>query len=181
MCLFNSKVDVKVSLPLSNKQIKVEFSDRWPTSQISPLMQVCNPLGNTSSPVIPTSHVESLYIFENRSLPFLAQGQDGENTRWLEFFRQYFAVKDLYMSSGIALRMVSTLQDLVEERGTITLPFLRNIFVLGLRELSEHVQEAIRQLAAAEQLFGHPVTVHPWEPLSVSGVYTIIRKLTSSP
>lgn len=143
-------------------------------------MQVFNP----SLPVIdviPTTNVNLLYIFENRSLPFLAQGQDKEDPCWLEFFRSYVAVKNLYISSGIAPRIVSMLQDLVDERVTKVLPFLRNIFVQDLRESSERDQEAIRQLVTARQLSGHPVIVHHWELMDVSGVNSIIRNLTSLP
>jgi len=159
----------------ASKEIKLEVSDRWSTFRISSLMQV----GNPSSPDSP--HVGHLYIFENRSSLFLAQGQDEENPRWLEFFRPYVAVKNLYISSGLVPRIVSVLQDLVDERVTKVLPFLRNIFIQDLQESSEPVQEAIRQLVTARQVSGRPVIVRRWELEHVSGVNTILRNLTSSP
>jgi hypothetical protein len=136
-------------------------------------------VSNTSSPVIYDGHVERLYIFENRSIPFSAQGQDEENPRWPELFRPYIAVKDLYICNDLAPLIVTTLQDLVGERVTKVLPFLRKIFVQDLQESSELVQEAIRQFAAARQLYGRPVTVHHWKPIDPSGINAIIRNLTS--
>ena len=177
VCSFNSKVEDKVSLPLSNKQIKLEFSSRWSGFQITSLMQVCNP----SFPVIRDGHVECLYIFGNRSLPFSAQGRDEENPPWLELFRPYIAVQDLYISNDLAPRVVTTLQDLVGERVTKVLPFLRKIYVQDLQESSELVQEAFRRFATARQLYGRPVTVHHWKPINPSGINAIVRNLTSLP
>ena len=138
---------------------------------------VCNP----SFPVIRDGHVECLYIFGNRSLPFSAQGQDEENPPWLELFRPYIAVQDLYISNDLAPRVVPTLQDLVGERVTKVLPFLRKIYVQDLQGSSELVQEAFRQFTAARQLYGRPVTVHHWKPIDPSGINAIVRNLTSLP
>ena len=149
-------------------------------------MQVLNP----SSPVtgIYYAHdVNLMYILENRSLPFLAQGQDEENPWWLELLRPYIALRDFYICSGLAPRIVSTLQDLVDERVTNALPVLQNIHVQNLRESPESVQEAIRQLVTARRHSGHPVIVHDWEPtFVVSGTYmpiiqNLFRNLTLLP
>jgi len=84
-----------------------------------------------------------------------------ENAQWLELLDTFPALKDLYLTDGIAQHFCGALQELSGERTTEVLPALRNLFVQG-RSL-EPVQEAMKPFVAARQLSGHPVAVDHWK------------------
>jgi hypothetical protein len=85
------------------------------------------------------------------------------NGPWLELLRPFTAaMKNLYLSEKIALRIGPALQELVEGRTTEVLPTLENIFLERL-ESSGPVQEGIGQFVAARQVSSHPVTISRWE------------------
>jgi hypothetical protein len=70
-------------------------------------------------------------------------------------------VKDLYLSSGIALRVLRAMQELGGETAAHVLPMLR---VLHVEELQSRgpVQEAIGQFVIMQQLSGHLITARPF-------------------
>jgi hypothetical protein len=87
-----------------------------------------------------------------------------ENNHWLELFRPFIAVKNLYLSWEFVPRIAPTLYGLVGERVTEVLPNLQSIFLEDLRK-SEFVPEATRQFIAARQLSGHPIAIYIWHHL----------------
>ena len=86
---------------------------------------------------------------------------DIENRQWLELFRPFIAVKNLYLSENFASRIAPALQELVEGKSTDVLPALQNIFLKGF-ESSASVQESIGKFVAARQVANHPIGVSPW-------------------
>ena len=78
------------------------------------------------------------------------------------FLDLFTAVKGLYLSNAIPLRVARALQGLARERVvTDMLPSLQNIFVEGLRPTGP-VHEAIGQFITARQLSNYPLTVDNW-------------------
>jgi len=118
--------------------------------QLSSLTQLCDlvwPLPST---------LESLEIYK---LPF-----GGTYSQWMELLSLFTAVKSLYLSKGIARRVVRTLQGLTRESIVMdVLPSLRNIFVEGLKP-TRSVHRAIGWFVATRQPSGHPLTVDDWVP-----------------
>jgi hypothetical protein len=124
--------------------------------QLSSLVQVCT----SSFPQALIPMLEHLYILEDISLRPLWQ-DDLENNHWLELFRPFTTVKNLYLSREIVPRIVPTLQELVGERATEVLPNLQSIFLEDLLE-SRFVPEAMRQFIAARQFSDRPIAISPW-------------------
>jgi hypothetical protein len=111
--------------------------------------------------------VEHLYVYGVHFLPSHWQ-DDMEDMQWLEIFRPFTAVKNLYLSDTFAPRIAHTLQELIGGRITEVLPALERIFLESPRVLrdfweTEHVKEQIGNFVAARQLSGHPLTVSSWE------------------
>ena len=104
--------------------------------------------------------VEHLYIDDSR-LP-LPRQRDIDNMEWLEVFRPFSAVRNLYVSADLARRIAPALQDFLGERVVDALPALNTIFVEKLTP-SGSIPEAFGQFVAARQLLGHPVTVSHWD------------------
>jgi hypothetical protein len=109
-------------------------------------------------------NVEHLYIHEPRNIPPRWQ-DDVENMEWLEIFRPFAAVKNLYVCEKFAQFVASSLQGLVGERVIGVLPALEGLFLEELPQ-SGPVQEAIGHFVAARQLFGHPVAICYWDGAS---------------
>ena len=104
--------------------------------------------------------VEHLYIYGSRYLP--SQWQDDiENMQWLEIFRPFTAVKNLYVSEKFVQCIALALIDPVAEGVIDVLPALESL-LLEERNPSGPVQEAIGQFVAARQLLGHTVSVSHW-------------------
>jgi hypothetical protein len=82
-----------------------------------------------------------------------------ESDMWFGLLRHFASVKDLYLSEGLALRVLQAMQELVKENTSQVLPALQNIFVEG-HHLSEGVHAAVRPFIAVRQI---PVTVHRWD------------------
>ena len=76
-----------------------------------------------------------------------------QNIRWLDLFRPYTAVKNLYLSDEVALHVATALEEVA------VLPSLQNIF-FDVLEPTGPVQEAIKQFASARQPCNHPIAVH---------------------
>jgi hypothetical protein len=75
--------------------------------------------------------------------------------QWLELLHPLMAVKALCLSTGIAAMFVPALQELAGERATEVLPTLQSLF-LENPNMSDHIQKAIRQFTATQELSGHP-------------------------
>jgi len=132
-------------------QIKCQESDY----QLLSLAQVCNP----SFPFI--FALEELQINEDGFLSSTHWKDDMENDQWLELLDPFTALKDLYLTYGIAQRFCGALQELSGERATEVLPMLRNLFVRG--SSLEPIREAMKPFVAARQLSTHPVVVDHWK------------------
>jgi hypothetical protein len=145
-----------VTLPRSiGEEVQLRISCRQPDWQLSSLAQVCN--SSFSQALIPTS--ERLYVAEDGDLHWQ---DDIESGQWLELFRPFTAVKDLYVSSEFTPRIAPALQELIGERVTEVLPALQTLF-LGEPLPSGPVQEAIGQFVAALHLANHPIVVSVWK------------------
>ena len=125
--------------------------------QVAAVEQVC------TSCLPPLYMLEDLYFHEDLYSP--PDRKDSvENREWLEFFRPFMAVKNLYLSENLASLIAPALQELVEGRTTDVLPALQKIFLKGL-ESSGSVQESIGKLVAARQAANHPIVITPWADL----------------
>jgi hypothetical protein len=123
--------------------------------QLSSLAQVCS----SSFPII--FALEDLQIREYDLLSSSHWKDDMENAQWLELLDPFTALKNLYLTDGIAQRFCRALQKLSGEKAAEVLPALRNLFVRNFSSL-EHVQEAMKPFVAARQLSGNPVVVDHW-------------------
>ena len=83
------------------------------------------------------------------------------NRPWLELLRPFTAMKNLYLSEKIALRIGPALREHVEGRTTEMLPTLENVFLEGLGP-SGHVQEGIGHFVATQQVVGHRIAISRW-------------------
>ena len=81
---------------------------------------------------------------------------------WFGILELFTEVKDLYLSEGLALRVLRAVQGLIDEDATQALPALRNIFVEG-HDLSDPVYAAIGPFIAVRQNSGHRITVRHWD------------------
>ena len=126
--------------------------------QLPSLVQVFSSL----SPTLST--LETLNVRERESQPFMPGWEDDteNNNRWLEFFRPFTSVKNLYLPKNLASLVFPALQQPAEERVTMVLPVLQKLYLEGLQP-SGPIQDGIGQFVAARQLIGHPVTVEPWD------------------
>jgi len=84
-----------------------------------------------------------------------------ENTQWLELLHPFTALKNLYLTRGIAERDCGALQEVSGERATEVSPSLRNLFVRG--SSLQPVQEAMTPFVTARQLSGLPVVFDRWK------------------
>ena len=137
----------------SKFRLKVKIKCKGLDWQVSSLEQVC-------TSCLPPFCVGNLYI---RNLRSQRDWKDSiENALWLELLRPFSAVKNLYLSEGVASHIASALQELcVEGRTTEVLPTLQNIFLQG-PESSVPVQEGIGQFVDARQVVGYSIAVSRW-------------------
>jgi hypothetical protein len=112
--------------------------------QVSSLVQVCS----SSFPGAFIPAVEELCIV----LEDVIWVWPIENSQWLEVLRPFVAVKDLFFSRGITLRIARALQELVGERVTEVLPALQTLVLEKLLP-SGHAQETIEQFISARLHF----------------------------
>ena len=101
--------------------------------------------------------LEDLYIHDHPYDP-PDWKDDIENGLWLQLLHPFTAVKNLYLSEQIALRIGPALQELAEGRTTEVLPALQIIFLEGL-ESSGPVQEGIGKFVAARQVASRPIEI----------------------
>jgi hypothetical protein len=127
--------------------------------QLSSLTEIC--ATSSSRWALRLFSLERLYM----SVEYAPPGHwhdDMENTQWQELLQSFAAVKDLYLSEELGLRVAQALRDLVGEKETELLPALQNIFVQG-RQLSVAVQETIKPFIDTRQVSGALVAVHHWK------------------
>jgi hypothetical protein len=108
--------------------------------------------------------MENLYI-DGSQYSLLDWEDDIENTKWLDLFLPFTAVKNLYLSKEFSPCVALGLQDLTGARTTEVLPALQNVFLEGFQP-SEPVQKGIAPLArfiSARHLTDHPVTISVWD------------------
>jgi hypothetical protein len=156
----DAQVSVKLLNPIQpdGALFKMGISCRQSDWQLSSLAQVCG----LSLPHALIPGVEHLAILGDK-FPRPHYWQDDiESGQWLELFRPFTAVKDLYISPGFASRIAPALQVLAKERLTEVLPALQTLF-LAKPLPSGPVREAIMQFVAMRQLVGHPIAVSYWE------------------
>jgi hypothetical protein len=108
--------------------------------------------------------VEHLYIYGPDDVLY---GWEGIVVQWLEIFLPFIAVKNLYLSKGVAEFISPDLQELVGESVKIVLPALERIFLEEV-EPSGPDEDAIGQFVAARQLLGHTVAVSHWNYVRTS-------------
>ena len=137
-----------------DRKIHVKTLCRGLEWQIASLDQVC------TSCLPHPSMLEDLYIYEAPYSP-PDWKDDIENGLWLQLLLPFTAVKNLYLSEGIALRIGPALQESIEGRATEVLPALQKIF-LDRPESSGPVQEGIAKFVAARQVASRPVAVSRW-------------------
>ncbi|KAI0294776.1 hypothetical protein BC826DRAFT_1010387 [Russula brevipes] len=124
-----------------------------PDRQLPYLARVCS----SSSP--PLATLERLNVYEDPRRR-RRRGGGGSHVQWQELFHPFTSVRNLYLSEGVAQRVVPALQELVVVENVF--PALQNLFLEGLQP-SGPLEEAIQQFVAARRLSGRPVIVHRWE------------------
>jgi len=122
--------------------------------QLSSLEQVCT----SCLPFLPT--LGDLYINEYASSEPDWKDSIG-NGPWLELLRPFTAMKNLYISKKIALRIGPALQEHVEGRTTEVFPTLENIFLEGFKP-SGPVDRNIGHFVAAREVVGHHIAISGW-------------------
>ena len=143
------------SVRLSSKdflrRLDVNISCRGLDWQVSSVEQIC------SSCLPPIFTLNTLYVVAENSGEPEWKGNI-ENAQWLELLHPFAAVKKLYLSEGIARRIVPALQELDGGRTTEVVPALQKIL------LRPPVPEGIMQFAATRrQATGHDIAVSLWK------------------
>ena len=149
----NSKIWIKFffSTQISRRVVTLEIFSIEPERQLPCLVQFCR------SPPFPLHSLEYLCISEGQ-FPQERQRNHTENTQWLEFLRQFAAVKKLHLTNEFALRIAHALQELVGGRVMEVLPTLENVFIHEFGP-SKPVHEVIKEFDAARRLTGHPIII----------------------
>ena len=143
-----------VELLSAYAELIVSVSCRELDWQLSFLEQVC------TSSFPPLSTLQDLYMKLWR--PWPEDWKDNiDYAQWLELFRSFTAVKNLYLFRELAPCVATTLQELVGGRTTEVFPNLQNIFVDEFQETGFN-EEGIVKFVAARQVTSHPITVSRW-------------------
>jgi hypothetical protein len=146
---------VSCVLPLTaNRGLALGISCRQVDWQLLSLAQFCA----SSFPRALIQSVEHLYIQEDTHRT--CWQDDIDNSQWLELLHPFTAVKSLYLSKEIVLRIAS-FQELVGERVLETLPVWQSIYVEELPS-SGPVREETEKFVAARQLSNHPIAISSW-------------------
>ena len=154
-CVTFSDSSVILALPgRDDLGLQLGISCRRSDWQLSSLAQVCT----LSIPQALIPMLERLYILDDVLRRQLWQ-DDLENVQWLELFRPFTTVKNLYVSREFVPRIVPTL--LVGEKVTEVLPNLQSILLEDLGEPG-FIPDSMQQFIAARQLSSHPVAISYW-------------------
>ena len=82
------------------------------------------------------------------------------NPQWLEPFRPFVGVKNLYFSKEVALCIAQALQDLVRGRALEVFPALQNVFLKDLLPTTTGpVHDSIMQFSTTRRNSSHPILV----------------------
>jgi hypothetical protein len=147
--LFTS-YDVSVTLPhTSDAVLQLSILCSQSARQLSFVAQVCS----SSIPQALISAIERLSIQNELHWP-----DDNGNSRWLEIFRPFAAMKYLSVFSKSMPHIVPALKELAGKRVTEVLPALQTLSLYGPLPPGP-VRETIKQFVAARQLAGHPIAV----------------------
>ena len=132
-------------------ELLINISCREPDWQLSSIEQVCNSL-------YPLSTLKGLYI-EHKYSQLVWESGVIENNLWLELFRPFVTVENLYLSKEFAPDIAVAMKEFVGI--TELLPSLQKLFVEGL-EPSGPLQENIGQFVAARQSSDHHIDFYVW-------------------
>jgi hypothetical protein len=110
----------------------------------------------------PLSRFKYLMLHEHRE--GTSSNVDIGDTPMDEILYSFTAVTNIFISESMATSVSCSMKGLSEERATVMLPALRNIFVAGLQRQGKRTRRAIKKFIAAKRFVGHPVTLHRWEP-----------------
>ncbi len=138
------------------KGLLLGMSCRQSDWQFSSISQICT----SSFPQALIQTIEHLYIQEDAN-PRPRWQDDIEFSYWLDLLQPFTAVKNLYLSKEFTPRIAPSLQQLVGQRMTETLPALQSLFVEDSHP-SGPVQEDIGKFVAARQVSDHPIAISPW-------------------
>ena len=179
---FRSLNTTKADLCISYTSVELTLSSQPETETADDIMLALRiPLTSSWPHPLPRAFDLSLRAF-GLSLPPLATSErldicmeayvhssqlfhhdDPENSHWINILRPFTAVKMLCLYEAVSLRVVSALEEVAVAEGSAhnMLSALQYIFLEGLQPTGP-VQEAIRRLASARQLSGHPITIRRW-------------------
>ena len=155
---FKNIADQKKCRQTSGEKSGLRISCRKLDWQLSSLVQVLT----SFFPSIDT--VERLYIYKPQYLSSKWQ-DDIENAQWMDIFRKFASVKNLYICKEFTQCIALALQELVGERVADALPALEFLWLEGLQP-SGPVHEGIERFVAARRLSSHPVVVSHWSGTS---------------
>jgi hypothetical protein len=108
-------VSIETQLQVARRNFHIDF---WLPGQISSIIRL---------ETFPLPTLECLYIDGQHSVQH--QQDNAENTRWLERFRPFTPVKNLFLCMDFAPHIASALQGLVGEGAMEVLPTLENAFI----------------------------------------------------
>jgi len=144
--MVNLKFMPSDSFTLSMTQVNLSW-------QVPLIALVCREL----SPLL--SRVERLHL-HGKAFSSLLDPPDIDPTRWLELFRPFVAVQNLYISKKLEPLITPALQTLTGERSTEVLPELRTLLLKGPQPSeSGSVMQTMQTFITARRLFDHPVAI----------------------
>ena len=126
--------------------------------RISWMVQLCGALLHL------LCHVEDLEISGDADSPSELQGaMESAESRWLELFRTFTAVRRLYVTKKLGPLVAHTCQELNGERASEVLPALHHLFLGGLGQFG-YVEDVIEPFNNARRQSNLPgVVVENWE------------------
>jgi hypothetical protein len=151
------RIRIDIGLPT---QIQLDILCEVRHRKLSPLVPVCHRF-------LPLSCVEHLTVCELYSYTPLDWTDDMDPSEWLELFRPFIAVRNMYVAKQFVPYVTTALQELTEERTMEVLPVLNNLSLEGF-EAPGPVQEAIKPFVSARQLSNHPVIIYSDPPPQTS-------------
>jgi len=104
-------------------------------------------------------HVRYLEIRGGADSPSEPQG-GVESSEWLQLFRPFSTVRDLYITKKLGPLVAHALQEFTWQGETEVLPALRCLFLGGLEQ---SVIEVMEPFISARRLSDRPVVVENWE------------------
>jgi hypothetical protein len=144
----------RIGIQLGRIALEILCEERdW---QLSSLAHVCHHH-------LPLSSVEQLIVCERIPKTSLHWKHDMDYSQWLELFRPFIAVRNLYVAKQFVPFVTAALQELTRERTMEVLPALTDLFLEGFGPPGP-VQEAINRFVSARQLSNHPIVIHSDPP-----------------